>query len=199
MADRIYKVPLRREFQKAPKHKRAKKAVVALKSFLIRHMKVSSIKLSKKLNEEVWKNGMKNPPHHVKVEVDKLDDTTAEARLFGEKEEIKEDNKKNKKSMNKKETKKETEEIKEEADNLDGKVETIDAKIQEYSDTKINNDGKKSDEKSTKETNKEDINKNRDNNSDNTKSSNIEESSDETMKNSSGTKEDSGAKSPENK
>jgi large subunit ribosomal protein L31e len=68
---RIYNVPLRREFLKSPKYKRTKKAVIALKQFLIRHMKSEDIKIGKYLNQTLWKNGIQNPPHHVKIEVTK--------------------------------------------------------------------------------------------------------------------------------
>ena len=43
--ERVYNVPLRKEFLKAPRYKRAKKAVTALKQFLVRHMKSDKIKI----------------------------------------------------------------------------------------------------------------------------------------------------------
>jgi large subunit ribosomal protein L31e len=62
-----YNIPLRKEFLKVPKYKRAKKAVTALKQFLQRHLKKEEVKIGSKLNEQIWEKGIKNPPHHVKV------------------------------------------------------------------------------------------------------------------------------------
>ena len=62
-----YNIPLRKEFQKVPKYKRAKKAITAIKQFLTRHLKKEDVKIGPELNEEIWERGIKNPPHHVKV------------------------------------------------------------------------------------------------------------------------------------
>ena len=72
--ERIYNVPLRREWLKAPKWNRTKKASKALKEFLQKHMKSDNVKIGKYLNEYLWKHGIKNPPHHAKV-VAKKDST----------------------------------------------------------------------------------------------------------------------------
>lgn len=71
---RTYNVPLRREWLKVPRYKRAKKAVKALREFLQKHMKCDNVILGKHVNEEIWKKGIKNPPHHVKVDTMKDDD-----------------------------------------------------------------------------------------------------------------------------
>lgn len=81
--ERTYNIPLRKEFQKAPKYKRAKKAITALKQFLAKHMKTDEVKIGRNLNEFIWNQGIKNPPHHVKVNVVKDDDNIAKAELFG--------------------------------------------------------------------------------------------------------------------
>lgn len=83
--ERTYNVPLRKEYQKVPRWRRTKKAVVALRQFLVRHMKSEQIKLSKELNEEVWKDGIRNPPHHVKISVTKDEKGVVHADLFGAK------------------------------------------------------------------------------------------------------------------
>ena len=99
MADleRTYTIPLRSEWLKTPRHRRAKKATTALRQFLQKHMKTDDVKIGKHLNEELWKHGIKNPPCKVKVTVIKKDDV-AKAELFGNKyeeeikaEEVKED------------------------------------------------------------------------------------------------------------
>ena len=65
--ERVYNVPLRKEWLKAPKYKRSKKAVNALKQFISKHMKSDNVKIGKHANLHIWKHGIKNPPHHVKV------------------------------------------------------------------------------------------------------------------------------------
>lgn len=74
--ERVYNVPLRKEWLKAPMHKRAKKAIRGLRIFLARHMKAEfeNIKVGMWANEHIWARGTKNPPHHIKVKAAK-DDT----------------------------------------------------------------------------------------------------------------------------
>ena len=117
--EREYTIPLRKEFQKAPKYKRAKKTIKALKEFLAKHMKSDNIKLGKYLNLKVWEHGIKNPPHKVKVKVEKYDDGLVKAELVGapveeKKEEKKETKKKTPKKQEKKQPENEAEERKEE-------------------------------------------------------------------------------------
>lgn len=81
--ERTYNVPLRKEYQKAPRWKRTEKAVVALRQFLARHMKSEIVLLSPALNEQLWLHGIKNPPHHVKVTVTKNEKGEVNADLFG--------------------------------------------------------------------------------------------------------------------
>jgi len=88
--ERTYNVPLRRGWMYTPKYKRAKKAVTTLKEFIIRHMKPAKdekgkiqIKIGKYLNEEIWTRGMRNPPHHVKIDAKKDDKGLVTAELTG--------------------------------------------------------------------------------------------------------------------
>lgn len=115
--ERTYNVPLRREYQKAPRWKRTEKAVVGLRQFLSKHMKSENILLSTSLNNELWKHGIKNPPHHVKVTATKDKEGVVHAELFGEKKEsaktkkaVKEEKKES--TVSKRETGKVTEEKK---------------------------------------------------------------------------------------
>ncbi len=66
---RIYNIRITQQLKKAPRWRRAKKAVSLIKKFLERHMKTKNIKLSKRLNEYIWKNGGKNPPTYYKIKV----------------------------------------------------------------------------------------------------------------------------------
>ena len=126
MIERAYNVPLRREFLKVPRYKRAKTAVNALKRFLHKHMKSEEIFIGKRLNEQIWENGMRNPPHHVSIGVVKEDDGKVYAELSGfkyEKPLTEEETKKAEKE--KTEFKKGETKIKEELKELEQKTEKI--------------------------------------------------------------------------
>ncbi|MBU0667406.1 MAG: 60S ribosomal protein L31 [Nanoarchaeota archaeon] len=81
--ERTYNVPLRKGWLKAPRYKRTNRAVVELRSFLSRHMKSEDLKIGKKLNELMWQHGIKNPPHHVKVNAKKDEDGVVKVELEG--------------------------------------------------------------------------------------------------------------------
>src|SRR5574342_719855 len=120
--ERTYIIPLRKGWLKAPRYRRAKKAVNTLKEFLVRHMKSDDVRVMPELNLEIWKHGMKNPPSRVKVNVSKDDKGVVKAQLFGVQmiAEIKEE----KKSMVKKITEKVTgakAEVKAEAPKVEAK------------------------------------------------------------------------------
>ena len=120
--ERTYNIPLRKEWLKTPKYKRAKKAGVAVKEFLSKHMHqedFNKIKLGEHLNLEIWKHGVKNPPHHIKINVKKTDEGIVMAELFGY--EIKLNEKEDKKKEAKKTSEKKTEETTRETKNTKGK------------------------------------------------------------------------------
>ncbi|NJL44026.1 MAG: hypothetical protein HC945_01735 [Nitrosarchaeum sp.] len=71
---RTYTIPLRKDINKTSMHRRAKRAVTTVKSFVERHMKTDTVKIGKALNEALWKNGMQNPPHKVTVQCERKDD-----------------------------------------------------------------------------------------------------------------------------
>lgn len=83
--ERTYNIPLRKEYQKSPRWKRTKKAVIATKQFLQKHFKSEEVKLGKHLNENLWKRGIQNPPHHIKVTAIKDEKGVVRAELFGHK------------------------------------------------------------------------------------------------------------------
>jgi len=77
--EREYTIPLRCEWKKVPRYKRANKAIKAIKEFLVRHMKIrdrelKKVKVDKYLNEAVWFRGIKKPPQKIKVKVVKEGD-----------------------------------------------------------------------------------------------------------------------------
>lgn len=68
MADeKIFIIPLRKEWYKVANYKRAKKAVKATKEYIARHMKKEEVKIGRALNELLWSSGNKHPPAKVKV------------------------------------------------------------------------------------------------------------------------------------
>jgi len=81
--ERIYNIPLRREYQKAPMYRRAKKAVIALREFVVKNMKSDDVLIGPKLNLKIWERGITNPPHHVKVTAIKDDKGQVRVELFG--------------------------------------------------------------------------------------------------------------------
>ncbi len=114
--ERVYNVPLRKEFQKVARWRRTEKAVSALRQFIAKHMKSENVIIGRYANQLLWKNGIKNPPHHVKVNAQKdekgrvtveLVDLPAKAKKELEKE--KELKKKKKEEAKKAEAKKERE------------------------------------------------------------------------------------------
>ena len=81
--ERVYNIPLRNEWLKAPSYKRTKRAVSAVRQFLIKHMKSEQVKIGRMLNHKLWERSIKHPPHHVKVSVVKYDDGIVRAELEG--------------------------------------------------------------------------------------------------------------------
>ena len=104
--ERVYNVPLRKKYQRAPRWKRTNRAVSALKEFVKKHMKSDNIKMGKYANLELWKHGIRNPPHHIKVNCKKNEEGLVTIELVGAPEEKKSEKKKQKP---KKETEEETE------------------------------------------------------------------------------------------
>ncbi len=103
--ERTYTIPLRKEWLKVPKYKRAKKTVAAVREFLEQHMKSADVRLGKYLNLAVWKHGIKNPPSRLRITAAKDDKNTVRAELFGApKEETTKEKKTKKTAEEKKET-----------------------------------------------------------------------------------------------
>lgn len=92
--EREYTVPLRGEWLKVPKYKRAKKAVKGLKQFMVRHMKIydrdlKKIKVDVILNNELRFRGMKKPPAKIRVLAKKYDDGIVQVGLINIPEHVK--------------------------------------------------------------------------------------------------------------
>src|SRR3989344_6759289 len=78
--DKIFTINLRKEFLKKPRYKRTKKAVRAVREFIIRHLKVEEVKIGRHLNEKILERGRKNPPSKIKVKA-QVEDKVAYVEL----------------------------------------------------------------------------------------------------------------------
>jgi len=89
MADeRIYTIPLRREWKKSPRNFRAPRAIRAIKGFVSKHAKTDDVLISKSVNEIVWERGVHFPPARIKVKA-VIEDGKARVMLPEEKTEEK--------------------------------------------------------------------------------------------------------------
>ena len=65
--ERIYIVPLRKAKYRAPRTKRAAKAMRFLRRFISKHMKADKVKITQRLNERLWERGISYVPSRLKV------------------------------------------------------------------------------------------------------------------------------------
>src|SRR3989344_5410192 len=156
--EREYVIPLRKNWNKVPRYKRANKAIRTIKEFLVRHMKIrdgdlNKVKIDKYLNEFVWLRGIRKPPARVKVKVKKEGDIVKvelaeitkslefkkgkleKREKAGKKEKTKEDKEEKtpeKPEEQKKEEKKEVEEKKSAVIEAGGKMEKAAAKTMKH-------------------------------------------------------------------
>ncbi len=81
--ERFYVVPLAKNgYMKAPRWKRAKKAMTVLRAFLTKHMKPEGpVYISQEVNERIWENGIRHPPRKIRVRVTKSVDGVVRAYL----------------------------------------------------------------------------------------------------------------------
>jgi len=70
--EREYNVPLRHDWLKVPRWRRSKRAVDALRVFVVKHTKMDDVRISRWVNETIWAKGAKTPPHHILVKVKKV-------------------------------------------------------------------------------------------------------------------------------
>jgi large subunit ribosomal protein L31e len=82
--ERIYVIPLRKEWLKSARVGRANRSVNTVKSFLARHMHAEDVQISRGINDALWARGAKKPPGRIKVKA-KKDGETVMATLPDEK------------------------------------------------------------------------------------------------------------------
>jgi len=87
--EREYIIPLRREWVKVPRYRRTERAIKAIRTFVMRHMKLycteqeakKLVKIGRWLNEELWSRGIRKPPAKVHVKAKKYADNRVEVEL----------------------------------------------------------------------------------------------------------------------
>jgi large subunit ribosomal protein L31e len=77
---RVHMVPLRRAFE-APRYLRTKVAIRIIREFTTRHMKANEVKIDEEVNLVLWKQGIKNPPRRIKLEMERDEDGVVSVRL----------------------------------------------------------------------------------------------------------------------
>ncbi|MHC1570418.1 MAG: 50S ribosomal protein L31e [Methermicoccaceae archaeon] len=80
--ERVYTIPLR-DAKKAPRWKRANRAIKEVYDFLSRHTKTpkENIKLDASINHRIWERGIEKPPSRIKVRAVKFEDGTLGVEL----------------------------------------------------------------------------------------------------------------------
>jgi large subunit ribosomal protein L31e len=68
--ERIYTVPLK-EAWNAQRYRRSERAIMVLKKFAKRHMKAEEVSIDTTVNEAIWAKGIKNPPHRIRVKMNR--------------------------------------------------------------------------------------------------------------------------------
>jgi len=80
--EKTFVIPLRKHWRKAPVYKRSKRALNALRKFLVKHMKTNDVKIGKELNELIFSRGFRTPPSKVQVTAIK-DENIVKVNLVG--------------------------------------------------------------------------------------------------------------------
>ena len=78
--EKIYTIPLRREWVKQSRVRRANRSLNVIRGFVEKHTRAGETSLSSGVNELVWTRGAKKPPGKVKVSV-RVEEGIAFARL----------------------------------------------------------------------------------------------------------------------
>lgn len=69
--EKLFTIPLRREWLRVPRWRRSKRAVDAVRAFVERFAKAKEVKIGRWLNLELWATGAKSPPSRVLVKITK--------------------------------------------------------------------------------------------------------------------------------
>jgi large subunit ribosomal protein L31e len=70
---KIMMINMRKAIEAVPVYKRASAGVRFMSSFVKRHMKAQKVRIEMEVNDELFKNGIKNPPTRLRVVCSKDD------------------------------------------------------------------------------------------------------------------------------
>ena len=76
--ERVYTIPLRKEWLKTRRVNRGKRSINTVKRFLSRHMHADEVKISQRISETIWARGSRKPPARIRVKA-RLDE---EGKVF---------------------------------------------------------------------------------------------------------------------
>ena len=81
LEERVYVVPLRKLMRGSRGLQRAKKAIKVLKHFVSKHMHSENVKIMEEVNQQVWNNGIRNPPRKIKIRAVRTEDNIVKVYL----------------------------------------------------------------------------------------------------------------------
>jgi large subunit ribosomal protein L31e len=84
---RTYTVPLGVVYE-APPYRRAKKAIIVIREFTIRHMKARQVSIDSEVNELIWARGIRHPPRRITLEMERDEDGVVKVKLPPESEKV---------------------------------------------------------------------------------------------------------------
>jgi large subunit ribosomal protein L31e len=84
---RTYVVPLGVVYE-APPYRRAKKAIIVIREFTIRHMKARGVSIDSEVNELIWAKGIRHPPRRITLEMERDEDGIVKVKLPPEPEKV---------------------------------------------------------------------------------------------------------------
>ncbi len=86
--ERIVTIPLRASCVKKPRDDRTKRAIMTIREYVFRHTDADDVKVSRTVNETIWKRGKQKPRGKIKVKLS-VSKGIAKVMLPDEKEESK--------------------------------------------------------------------------------------------------------------
>ena len=80
--EKILTVNLRKNLIKSPNWRRTTDYSKQFKALLKKRLKNDKVKIDQKLNEEIWKRSIQNPPMKIRLKVIKQDDKSVTVELM---------------------------------------------------------------------------------------------------------------------
>lgn len=143
--ERIVTIPLRASCVKKPRDERTKRAIMTIREYVFRHTDADEVKVSRAVNETIWKRGKQKPQGKIKVKLT-VTGGVATARLPDEKEEPKAEKKGAAASLKERITGKKAE-AKDEGVAKEEKIGAKDVASQDKESTKVGTEAKTTQEK----------------------------------------------------